>query len=132
MKENKKIVIIFSIVAFVSAGMALPSPFKSKGKNLTILPKDISDRKLDSMMKTYTVALGEQCNFCHVAQKDSPDSLDYASDADPMKGNARKMMLMVIDINKTYFYFNTTVKPVYLNTVTCKTCHRGEPIPKEN
>ena len=88
--------------------------------------------KLDSIMQTYNIALGVKCNFCHVPMKNIPDSLDYYSDADPMKENARKMMVMVIDINKKNFNFYPEIRPEYLNTVTCKTCHRGEAFPPED
>jgi hypothetical protein len=60
------------------------------------------------------------------------DSLDFASDAEPMKENARDMMRMVIEINKNNFYFDKNIQPEYLNTVTCKTCHRGEHFPPED
>ena len=57
-------------------------------------------------MQTYNIALGVKCNFCHVPMKNITDSLDYLSDAEPMKENARKMMSMVIEINKKHFYFD--------------------------
>lgn len=100
-------------------------------RNLKVLPKDISDEKLDSIMQTYNKALGVKCQFCHVPVKGFPDSLDYVSDKEPMKENARKMMRMVIEINSKNFYFDSTKRPEYLNIVTCKTCHRGEPFPPE-
>ena len=49
-----------------------------------------------------------------------------------MKENARDMLRMTIDINKNNFYFDKNIQPEYLNTVTCKTCHRGEPFPPED
>ena len=101
-------------------------------RNLKVLPADISDARLDSIMQTYNKALGVKCGFCHVKVKGAPaDSLDYVSDAEPMKENARGMMRMVIDINRNHFWYNKSVEPAYLNTVTCKTCHRGEPFPPE-
>lgn len=129
---RKKILLTFSIIAlFVAIGMAAVKG-NLKERNLKVLPKDISDAKLDSIMQTYNIALGVKCNFCHVPVKNIPDSLDYFSDADPMKENARKMMEMVIDINKKNFYFYPEQRPEYLNTVTCKTCHRGEHFPPED
>ena len=128
MRTNKMVIVAFCIIAFISIGMGLPF---YKERNLKVLPGDISDIKLDSIMQTYNVALGVKCNFCHVAKKGLVDSLDYASDADPMKENARRMMRMTIELNKNYFYFDTAVRPEYLNVVTCKTCHRGEPFPPE-
>jgi Photosynthetic reaction centre cytochrome C subunit len=130
MKSNKKLLIICGIIAFAAMGMVLPHQTNTK-RNLKILPADISDKKLDSIMDDYTIALGVKCNFCHAADKSKPDNIDFASDAEPMKENARNMMRMVIDVNQKYFYFDKTTLPVYLNVVNCKTCHRGEPIPKE-
>jgi Photosynthetic reaction centre cytochrome C subunit len=49
-----------------------------------------------------------------------------------MKEDARKMMRMVIDINKNNFWYNKEIRPEFLNTVTCKTCHRGEAFPDED
>ena len=129
---KKKIIVTAILVAIVSLGVAAVTAPKNKFRNLKVLPKDISDAKLDSIMQTYNIALGVKCNFCHVPVKNITDSLDYASDKEPMKENARDMMRMVIDINKKYFNFDNNQQPEYLNTVTCKTCHRGEPFPPEH
>ena len=133
---KKKIIAITILSALVFGGVAAVNAPKNKAKNLKVLPKDISDEKLDSIMHTYNIALGVKCNFCHVpfnkldfAKK---DSLDFASDTEPMKENAREMMRMTIEINQKNFYFNKNEQPEYLHTVTCKTCHRGEPFPPEN
>ena len=132
MYHKNKIVAFSTLSIFVLVGMAAIKPVVQEDRNLKVLPKNISDTKLDSIMQTYNIALGVKCNFCHVPRRFMPDSLDYVSDAEPMKENARKMMKMVIHINKTNFYFNKDVQPAYLNTVSCKTCHRGEPFPPEN
>lgn len=129
---KKKIITTAILVALVTAGVAAVNIPKNKFKNLKVLPKDISDAKLDSIMQTYNIALGVTCNFCHVTMKDSTNSLDYASDAEPMKENARDMMRMTIEINKKNFYFDKKEEPEYLHTVTCKTCHRGESFPPED
>jgi hypothetical protein len=132
MLHKKKIAVFSILTVFVLLGVAAVKPKLQKDRNLKVLPEDISDVKLDSIMQTYNIALGVKCNFCHVRVKNIPDSLDYVSDAEPMKENARKMMRMVIDINKTNFYFDETQRPEYLNTVTCKTCHRGHEFPPED
>ena len=95
-------------------------------RNLQVLPEDISDAQLDSIMKQYNKALGVSCNFCHIKRSDYPDSLDYASDKDPMKTTARKMMRMTIEINQKNFMTDENKRPHELNEVTCYTCHRGE------
>jgi len=130
MKHSRQWLTILMLTLLVASGMAAISN-RRPNKNLQILPKDISAQELDSFMQSYTKALGVNCAFCHVPVKDYPDSLDYASDAEPMKENARKMMRMTIDLNKTYFHFDTTVKPHHLRVVTCNTCHRGEAFPEE-
>ncbi len=119
------------IIFFIGLGSAI-SRVNPGERNLKVLPKDISDEKLDSIMQTYNIALGVKCQFCHVEVKGFKDSLDYASDQEPMKENARKMMRMTIELNSKYFYFDSATRPEYLKTVTCKTCHQGEPFPPED
>jgi hypothetical protein len=133
MKHRKKITLLLLgtvSLAAISATITVPERFK----NLQVLPKDISEKMLDSIMGSYNKALNVDCNFCHSKIKDipsfsiNPDSTDYAAD-NSMKENARKMIHLTMDINKKYFYFDSTIKPVYLNTVNCNTCHRGNPYP---
>ena len=126
---KKQFITALLLTALVTAGVAAVKLPKTKHKNLKILPQDISESMLDSIMESYTKALGVSCKFCHVPFKNFPDSLDFASDDEPMKENARKMMRMTIHLNKTYFNFDSTVRPEYLKVVNCKTCHRGEPFP---
>ena len=130
---QRKTLTIFSLLAFsVVVLMAAARIPEVKERNLKVLPKDISDEKLDSIMHSYNKALGVSCNFCHVPYEGFKDSLDFASDKDPMKENARDMMRMVRDINSKYFYFDKNQKPEYLTTITCMTCHRGEVFPPES
>ncbi|HYL39185.1 MAG TPA: photosynthetic reaction center cytochrome c subunit family protein [Bryobacteraceae bacterium] len=80
-------------------------------KNLKIL-KDAA--AIRPTMASFTVGLGVQCNFCHVQ--------DRSSDENPHKDVARKMLLMVSEINAKF--------PGNNPRVTCFTCHRGESMPK--
>jgi hypothetical protein len=128
--SHTKILLLISVAVIITVSLAF-KPGRPQ-RNLTVLPKDISPQKLDSIMQSYTVALGVSCSFCHVKDNNSPDSINYVSDAEPMKDNAREMMRMTIAVNTRYFYFDKTVKPEYLNVIHCKTCHRGEPIPVNN
>lgn len=128
---NKKTITILILTALVTGGIAAVDGPQGKYKNLKILPTDISEQKMDSIMDSYSKALGVSCSFCHAEIKNFPDSLDYASDDNTMKENAREMMRMTILINKTYFHFDKNEKPEYLKVVNCKTCHRGEPFPEE-
>ena len=109
-----------ALLIIVTAANPLPK------RNLQVLPKDISDAQLDSIMNRFNQSLGVSCNFCHTKRSDYPDSLDYASDKDPMKTTARKMMRMTIEINRKNFRTDKKKRPHELNEVTCYTCHRGE------
>ena len=128
---KKKFIAVAVLAVLVVAGVAAVDKPGRNHKNLQILPNDISEQKLDSIMQSYSKALGVKCGFCHTAVQGFTDSLDYASDKHEMKQNARKMMRMTIEINKTNFYFDTTQRPEYLKVVHCKTCHRGEPYPAD-
>jgi Photosynthetic reaction centre cytochrome C subunit len=141
MVHKKKIIVFVALSVFVLLGMAAVKPPSLKNgssgqvqmeRNLKVLPKDISDAKLDSIMETYNIALGVKCSFCHVPSFINKEVLDFASDKEPMKEEARKMMRMTIDINKKNFHYNKEDRPEYLHVVTCKTCHRGEPFPPED
>jgi len=121
----KKILVIFLFVVFCLAGIAAINAPYDKPKNLKILPKNISERALDSIMEKFNADLGVNCNFCHKQDKIS-QVFDYASDAKGEKAITRKMMTMTNDINKKYFNFNAADKNA-VQAVTCFTCHRNQP-----
>jgi hypothetical protein len=75
-------------------------------KNLKVLP---ADQNLIPTMRSFTAALGVQCDYCHVA--------DRSSDENPKKEVARMMITMAKDINAKF--------PDGQMHVTCYTCHRG-------
>lgn len=129
---KKKLAVLSVLIAFVLLGAAA-SLRQKKGRNLQVLPKDISDQVLDSIMQSYNKALGLSCDFCHTPDNgvSKTDSINYAMDY-PMKETARRMMRLNIEINKTYFYYDTASRPEYLKVITCKTCHQGHPFPPEN
>jgi photosynthetic reaction center cytochrome c subunit len=79
-------------------------------KNLKLLPPE----NLIRVMQGYRTSLGVQCTHCHVQG-------DFASDDNPKKGVALKMIALVKDIN---------AKLPEGKGVTCFTCHRGavEPV----
>ena len=133
----KKPISLVTLIALAVLATAA-SISTGKYKNLKILPQDISEKKMDSIMDAYSRALKVNCDFCHAkAKKDmfsitpqtNTNELDFAADDNPMKENARKMMRLTMDINKNYFHYDSLVKPVYLNVVSCNTCHRGNPYP---
>lgn len=92
--------------------------------NLKVLPKDTPRPALTAIMRGYTAALGVQCNHCHVE-----DMAQRASDDNPKKDIARKMIKMTMDINATYLAGVGTAAAPDQPKVTCYTCHRGAVTP---
>lgn len=68
----------FVLSGFVILLITLTAANPLPKRNLQVLPKDISDAQLDSIMKQYNIALGVACNFCHVRIHDQTDSLDLS------------------------------------------------------
>ena len=99
---KKSIVVLFGCIICVVLFQAFTTTSDPEFKNLQILPKDISEHDLDSVMHHFSQSLGVKCNFCHVFNNDTK-KMDFVTDEKPEKNVARKMMLMAIDINKNYF-----------------------------
>lgn len=162
---KKSLLIIFACILCVVGFQAFTVSHHPTYRNLKILPQDISKDGLDSVMHLFTASLGVKCNFCH-QRNEAERTMDFASDAKPEKNIARKMLLMTIMLNKSYFKMDmmdmdmgmdhdhdmndsshnaemakmmmhekidTTLNSddykVIFNTVTCFTCHRGDPHP---
>lgn len=110
--------LMFASAAFVHAQGA-PQSMEGKTaeqvyKNIKVLTGTPADQ-LNPAMHLIRSALGVECEFCHVAGAFEKDDL-------PRKEVARKMMQMMMDINKKSF--------ANLQMVTCDTCHRGNADPE--
>lgn len=91
-----------------------PAAGEGKKKGPPPAPKNLKILKPDEVrpaMGAFRTALGAQCTTCHVQG-------DFASDDNPKKEIARKMILMTREINSANF----TDGKMH---VTCYTCHRG-------
>jgi hypothetical protein len=84
-------------------------------KNIQVI-KDIPETAVTPLMATFQTALGVECTYCH-------SQAAYDSDALKTKITARKMMVMVADLNRREFGGR--------EAVTCITCHRGETTPDQ-
>jgi hypothetical protein len=82
--------------------------------NLKVL-KVSSGAEVSQIMRTFTSGLGVQCTYCH-------EQGNYASDENPKKEVARKMIRMAQKINAEFEDSKMHV--------SCYTCHRGEAEPK--
>jgi len=99
---------------------------QTQWKNLKVLPQDISKDSLFGLMENYSLALGVNCNHCHIPRKDDPSKLDFVSDEKIEKEIARGMIVMTDEINEKYFkpHFPEP-KPEQVLIANCVMCHRG-------
>jgi hypothetical protein len=129
---NKSFLFFTALAALVLGSLA----FTGKGddpkyKNLKILPKDITEQQMDSVMDHFTASLNVKCGFCHVRTADKKE-WNFAADDNKHKLIARQMMTMTNELNKKYFDYTGDIDPAKMNTslmVTCYTCHNGRKEP---
>lgn len=99
-----------------AGGQAPPPP-----RNLQVL----KPQEVGPAMRSFTFALGVQCNYCHVMEP----TRDLASDDKQTKKTARVMLQMVTHINE--MLASGVGKPAAdVSKVQCATCHRGKAIPE--
>ncbi len=97
-------------------------PFpENPGVSLKLLPPDTPVHGGDSVMGQFRDALNVDCSYCHGGDK------PMETDINPRKDMARKMIMLVRQINANFP--NTGVFPVGTQVVTCYTCHRGDTHP---
>jgi hypothetical protein len=95
--------------------------------NLKVLPKDLTGRQVHDIMEQWSGELGVRCSACHVRDSEGvvpggPLHPRFADDSKPMKGIARIMYTMTVEINRNFIAgVGAAPKPV-----TCGTCHRGD------
>jgi Photosynthetic reaction centre cytochrome C subunit len=97
----------------LAQGRQAPRP-----KNLKVL-RNLPPGQLIPMMRQFNASLGVRCDFCHVV---NPDRTGYDRDDKPQKGTARKMILMMNDINAH--------QKVLEKKATCFMCHHGSAKPQ--
>lgn len=127
MKKTFSVLAGLLVLIIITTAFSYDSP---KFKNLKILPKDISEKAMDSVMHHYSASLGVGCDFCHVKNQ-LRDTWDMASDAKHEKQIARKMMLMTNEINIKSFSAEKGSDKLLIETITCYTCHHGHVIPAD-
>ena len=87
-------------------------------KNIQVL-KGLPDSQLGTVMNYIAVSMGRRCDFCHV---NKGGNWVWESDDKEEKLAARKMITMVLALNKDNFRGSPTVG--------CYTCHRGRNTPQ--
>ena len=131
--NRKKTIIALSMIAMVVVSVAANHPEKNQQqkRNLKVLPANISHDSLDHLMDTYKFAMNVKCGYCHAPSKTDPKKRDMASDDNPMKDVARKMITMTNELNEKYIHTlkHLPTDSAAVQMVTCNTCHRGQARP---
>jgi Photosynthetic reaction centre cytochrome C subunit len=87
--------------------------------------KGLTAPEFEAEMQQMNVALGVACGFCHARG-------NFASDDNPHKATARRMLEMTQTINRQFFAdYQLGKDESRLGRVTCYTCHQGEQKPKK-
>lgn len=133
LKHLKLFLLVASIVTIASSSIPYPNEGE-KFENLKVLPKNITDEQLDSVMDHFKISLGVKCSFCHADGPviDGKKHLDFASDAKSEKLRAREMIQMTNYLNETFFNPEHSTRPDTIHEVICYTCHRGTKEPEAN
>ena len=121
-----RIVVAFSMVfASVVASAQQPPTAPAMVDTPTVKAlTGLTVQEFEAEMQLMTQALGLSCGSCHARG-------NFASDANPRKLAARRMIEMTKTVNKQFF---PDYKPLdgesHLGRVTCFTCHQGDSRPK--
>lgn len=89
-----------------------------KFKNIKLL-KNLPANQLIPLMEGINASLGVRCDFCHVI---NADHTGFELDTKPMKNMARKMIVLVNDLNAH--------QKILDRKATCYMCHHGHPEPE--
>jgi hypothetical protein len=107
-----------------AAGVGEPDPdIRPEPRNLQVMAHPSSARTVRDLMNKFDRELGVTCDFCHVAAE-GQNQADYASDDNPRKESARRMMTMLDEIND--HYLGQLGGAQYDEPVSCGHCHRGQ------
>jgi Photosynthetic reaction centre cytochrome C subunit/Tetratricopeptide repeat len=129
---------VFALIAIGTASSAVAQTAPAGGQppapppltNLKIYPKEIARPELIATMQGFVRQLGVQsqggCSYCHVG---TAPQWDFASDANPKKDIARRMILMSREITAK-LPEATGKQASAITALRCATCHRGMAVPK--
>jgi Photosynthetic reaction centre cytochrome C subunit. len=131
-KKKMRVISAMCCLVIIASVTINATPRVNEFKNLKVLPKNINSKDLNEIMiDEFSAGTGMTCGSCHAKIKGS-EKLDYASDEKPEKNIARNMMRMTLKMNRKYFGIKHPLIGAQGLTITCTTCHKGEPIPGEN
>lgn len=99
-------------------------PVEQVRKNIQVI-KGLPDSQILPLMNFVSTSLGVRCDHCHVIREKAGGERDWLMELDdkPAKQTARRMMRMVMALNKDHG------ADFRGGAVTCFTCHRGQTKP---
>jgi photosynthetic reaction center cytochrome c subunit len=115
--------ITLAVPAIVPAQSAPMQPAIAESATITVL-KGLTVPQFETEMRHFVQGVGMNCGGCHTRG-------NFASEDNPKKAIARRMIEMTRALNKKYFaaYVPADGEST-LGRVTCYTCHQGEAAPK--
>lgn len=117
-------VAVVAVTTFASAQSAPPmQPAIAESATITVLT-GLTVPQFETEMRHFVQGVGLNCGGCHTRG-------NFASEDNPKKAIARRMIEMTRALNRKYFaaYVPAEGESV-LGRVTCYTCHQGEARPK--
>ncbi|HEY2150475.1 MAG TPA: c-type cytochrome [Vicinamibacterales bacterium] len=114
---------IISMAAIVSGARNQPPPVLVDTPGVKVLT-GLTVPEFEAEMNTMAAALGVSCGSCHTRG-------NFASESNPRKAVARRMLEMTKGLNQQFF---PDYKPAEgesrIGRVTCYTCHQGNERPR--
>jgi photosynthetic reaction center cytochrome c subunit len=117
-----RVIAVLILATGVCAAAAAQEKSAPKGPQNVQVLTGLSMRELRAEMDMISDALDVKCGYCHVAG-------NLASDDNPKKAAARRMLALTRTLNETYFAGSQPTEGTTLGHVTCFTCHRGSARP---
>lgn len=125
----RRVLLLSSIVLLAAGGGARAQDAAHPSVGVVDVPtvkvlRGLSVPDFEAEMQLMNQALGVACGHCHVRN-------NFASDDNPRKVAARRMLEMTRTINQQFFpAYQPQPGDSRLGKVTCFTCHQGEEKPK--
>ena len=117
-------VLAFSVPAVASAQDAAHPTIGMVDVPTVKVLRGLTVPEFEAEMQFMNQALGVACQHCHVRN-------NFASEDNPRKAVARRMLEMTQAINKQFFAdYRPEPETSRLGKVTCFTCHQGSEKPK--